>query len=59
MVTDGSHTSGKHSIMYKTVESLCCTSEINKLTLSVNYSKKRNQLKKWNNKKRQCGNPNF
>ena len=36
MVTDGRHTCGKHSIMYKLVESPCYMAET-KVTLCVNY----------------------
>ena len=38
MVTDGSYTCGEHSIRYREVESLCCTSE-NNVTLCVSYIK--------------------
>ena len=37
MVTDGSYTNGEHSIIYKLVESLCCTPETN-VTLYVTYT---------------------
>lgn len=38
MVTDGDYTyCGEHCIMYRIVESLCCTPEMN-ITLYVNYT---------------------
>ena len=37
MVTDGSYTGGEHSVIYKLVESICCTPETN-VTLCVNYT---------------------
>lgn len=37
MLTDGSYTCGEHSIIYRVVESLCCTPETNE-TLCVNYT---------------------
>ena len=37
-MTDGSYTCGEHSVMYRDVESLCCTPEINETC--VNYTKK-------------------
>jgi len=36
MGTDGNHTCGEHSIMYRVVESICCTPET-KVRLCVNY----------------------
>ena len=39
--TDGSHTCGEHSIMYKLVQSLSCTPETN-VTLCVNYTRIKN-----------------
>ena len=39
MVTGGSYTCGEHSITYREIESLCCTSEMN-VTLCVNYTQK-------------------
>ena len=44
MGTEGSYTSGEHSITYKFVESLCCTRETN-VTLCVNCTKKMSQSK--------------
>ena len=35
---------GEHSIMYKKVESLCCTSEI-KVTIGINCTKKKSKYK--------------
>ena len=49
MGTDGSYTCGKHSIMYKIVESLCCTPETN-ITLHVNYTKKLKKIKEYPHK---------
>lgn len=39
MGIDVSYTSDEHSIMYKLIDSLCCTHEIN-VTLYVSYTQK-------------------
>lgn len=49
MVTDGGYTCGECSIMYRVVESLCCTLETN-ITLCFKYIQiiiKKKQNKTW------------